>query len=255
MADSAHLEAVVTFRTDAGPNLWIVRLHPEECVSFQPGQYLTLGVPSGNRILERPYSVASAPGGGELEFFVELVHEGELTPRLYDVPVGGRVFLRRIPKGRLLFDAQSGRSNHFMVATVTGVAPFLSMIRDLAAEGESGRPYQIVLLHAASTPSEFGYLDELSGYDRKLSWFRYVPTISRMWCNPEWNGETGRVEDVLRKHLDRHGFIAANTTAYLCGNPNMIFNAKAILQRVCFPAESIWEERYWRPEASPLSVG
>ena len=252
---STHLRAEVLSRRDVSPELWVVKLLPEEQLTFSPGQYVTIGLPDGHHIIERPYSVASSPRVRELEFFVELVHGGELTPQLYDVRVGGEVRLRRLAKGRFVFDYQSGRLNHFMVATVTGVAPFLSILRDFVAAQVEGQriPHRIALVQAASVAAGFGYLEELSGYARENPWFRYVPTVSRPWCETAWTGEVGRAEDILRKHLDALGWTASDTTVYLCGNPGMIQNSKGILRRAGFGKESLKEEQYWVESAGTAS--
>ncbi|HTT63677.1 MAG TPA: FAD-binding oxidoreductase [Bryobacteraceae bacterium] len=252
MSPSIHLRAEVISRRDVSPELWVVRLMTEEKVAFEPGQYVTIRLPDGSRSVERPYSVASSPADRELEFFVELVREGELTPQLYDVPVGGEVRLRRLAKGRFLFDRRSGHANHFMVATVTGVAPFLSMLRDFVAAQADGQsiPYRVALLHAASAPAEFGYLDELSACASRNAWFRYIPTVSRTWSEPDWPGEKGRAEDVLRKHLDAPGWTPADTTVYLCGHPDMVRNSQDILLRAGFAKDGVKVEQYW-VEAAP----
>jgi ferredoxin--NADP+ reductase len=247
MTTEKHVPAVVELRRDVGPNLWIVRLRPEEKIAFVPGQYVTVGLEGTTRLVERPYSVASSPRDECLEFFLELVPGGHLTPHLYDVPEGGRVWVRREAKGRFLFDNKSGHRNHFMIATVTGAAPFVSMLREFAARHEEGGtvPYRIVLLQAASIAREFGYSEELSGFDRRYTWFTYIPTLSRGWLEPSWRGELGRAEDVLRKYLDLLEFASGETTAYACGNPNMIENAKGVLERAGFPPESVKQEIYW----------
>ena len=255
MTQSTHIRAVVSSRRELSPELWVLRLLPEEKPAFLPGQYVTIGLPGGRGLVERPYSVASSPREPELEFFVELVPGGTLTPQLYDVPAGGEVLLRRSAKGRFLFDYQSGHRNHFMVATVTGVAPFLSMVRDFVAAQADGQDVmcRIALLQAASVAAGFGYLDELSAAARRNPWFRYIPTVSRIWSDNTWAGEVGRAEDVLRKHLDLPGWSAADTTVYFCGNPGMIQNGKSILQRAGFATDSIREERYWVETAKTAS--
>ena len=239
-----HVEAVVTSRRDVSSDLWIVRLRPEERIAFLPGQYVAVGLPGAERLIERPYSVASSPHEDELEFFLELVPGGHLSPHLYDIPVGGRVWVRRVAKGRFLFDDASGHPNHFMVATVTGVAPFVSMLRDLVARPDEVT-HRIALLEAASIARELGYCDELSAYARRFPWFTYIPTLSRPWLDPTWAGEVGRAEDVLRKHLDALAFPPATTTAYACGNPEMIDKVKAILERANFPQDALKRELYW----------
>jgi ferredoxin--NADP+ reductase len=249
MITAKHMRGVVASRRDVSHELWIVHVRPEEQMAFHPGQYITIGLPRDGKLCERPYSVVSSPRERELEFFVELVVEGSLTPQLYDVPVGGEVHLRRAAKGRFLFDEKSGHSNHLMVATVTGVAPYLSMLRELVARSKEGQeiPHRIVVIQAASSSGELGYSDELAAYAREYGWLEYVSTVSRIWLDPAWPGEKGRVEDVTRKYLDAFGFTPADTTAYVCGNPNMIENVKGVLQRAGFSMESVKEEVYWIP--------
>jgi ferredoxin--NADP+ reductase len=244
--NATHVEAVVASRRDVAADLWIVRLRPEEKVDFTPGQYATVGLPGPERLIERPYSIASSPREDELEFFLELVRGGHLSPHLYDVPVGGRVQVRRVAKGRFVFDRASGRPNHFLMATVTGVAPFVSMLRELT-EGASV-PYRVALLDGASNARELGYCEELASLARRCPWFTYIPTLSRVWEDAAWSGERGRVEDVARKHLDGLGFAPGDTTAYACGNPDMIEKAKGIFERAGWPKEAVKQEVYWVAE-------
>ncbi len=247
MTQSRHVDAVVTERRDITSDLWIVKLRPEAKVPFLPGQYITVGLDHAGKLIERPYSVASSPRAEELEFFLELVPGGRLTTHLYDIPAGGRVRLRRAAKGHFLFDDKSGHPNHFMAATVTGIAPFASMVREFAEREQAGEaiPYRIVLLHAASVGCELAYIDEFSRLAREREWLHYIPTISRPWLHGEWKGELGRIEDIARKYLDSFGFTSAETTAYACGNPNMVENVKAIFQRAGFPREFFKQEVYW----------
>ena len=121
----------VTWRKDYASDLWSVRVAPEERIEFQPGQYVTLGLEDhgAGKMLERAYSVCSAPHEEELEFFFELVPHGLLTPRLYELKPGADVWMRHRAKGTFTLDGKSGRRNHFMVTTVTGVAPAVSMVR------------------------------------------------------------------------------------------------------------------------------
>jgi ferredoxin--NADP+ reductase len=242
-----HLKATVTRRVEITSHLWIVRVRPDVKVSFLPGQYFTIGLPTESKLIERPYSVASSPGDPELEFFLQVVPEGKLSPQLHEIPVGGEVYLRPAAKGRFTFDEQSGRLNHFMVATVTGLAPYLSIVRHLISREKSGEPmpYRIAILHSASTSAELAYDEELAGYAGQKAWLEYIPTISRIWVDQGWQGERGRVEDVARKHLDSLGFDASSTTVYLCGNPNMIRIMDGILERSGFEKGSVKRELYW----------
>ena len=80
----------------------------------------------------------------------------------------------------------------------------------------------------------------------EVPWFEYVPTVSRPWEDPEWRGETGRVEDVLRKYADAAGIAPGSGAVYLCGHPGMIATGRAIMRRRGLDDDSeIFEEQYW----------
>jgi ferredoxin/flavodoxin---NADP+ reductase len=244
-ASTTHIRGIVTGRHDLTADLWIVRIRPDKPLVFMPGQYVTIGLPIDSRLIERPYSVASEPAESELEFFLEVVPGGKLSPHLYHIPVGGQVWLRRAAKGRFLLDRQSGRRNHFMAATVTGVAPFVSMLRNFVRPPAQEVPYRVALLQAASFARELGYWEELAALAARESWFTYIPTVSRAWLDPVWDGERGRIEDVARKHLDALEFKVPSTTVYLCGNPHMIRAMKGVLERAGFDKTQVREEIYW----------
>ena len=106
---------------------------------------------------------------------------------------------------------------------------------------------QFAVIHGCSYSCELGvYKDELAELAR-VGWLNYIPTVSRPWADVDWKGETGCVEDVIRKHADRLGFDYTNSVAYACGHPQMIENAKAILTRARFPSANIREEKYFIP--------
>ena len=75
-------------------------------------------------------------------------------------------------------------------------------------------------------------LNELAAQEE---WFTFVPTVSRPWEDPDWQGESGRAEDVIRKYGDQLGFDHTNAVVYACGHPQMIENAKAIWGARTFP--------------------
>src|ERR1700694_2190390 len=237
-------------RRDISDDLWAIRVDPGGEYSFLPGQYATLGVVTPEKHYERAYSIVSAPHERFLEFFVELVPQGDVTPRLYPYQVGDEFTLRKVAKGRFTLDTTTGRTNHLLLATVTGVAPFVSFVRSLHRQWKNAKldsGHKLFLLEGASRSWELGYREELQRFAADLPWFQYVPLVSRPWEDPDWRGETGRVEDVIRKFADQWGCDAASTTAYLCGHPEMIEHGKGILKRHGFPKESLREEVYWIP--------
>jgi ferredoxin/flavodoxin---NADP+ reductase len=240
--ESRHAAARITGIRPVTPDLAVWRVRPEAKIAFQPGQYVAMGISVGGRMVERPYSICSAPDEEELEFFLERVEGGSLTPRLFEMREGDVVYVRRSPKGRFLLE--NATRDHLMIASVTGAAPFVSMLREISRNGAGDR--RVLLLQAASLPAELGYDAELAALARAQPWFEYVPTVSRPWLAPEWEGERGRAEDVIRKHADRAGFRPETATVYCCGNPQMIRNVQAVMQRAGFPLGAIREEMYWR---------
>ncbi len=245
----------IVYRKDYAEDLWVMRLRPGQKLVFRPGQYATLGVEQGTQLVERPYSIVSSPLEDEIEFFFELVAEGGLTPLLHKFQVGDTLWMRRQAKGLFTLDGKSGHKQHYLVATVTGVAPYMSMVRTLAREAQDGKPpdLRMVLMQGASRSWEFAYREELEALSKESNWLRYIPTVSRPWEDAAWKGEVGRIEDVLRKYLDSLELEPSTTTTYLCGHPKMIENSRAILKRRGFAKESIREELYWVPKKEEKS--
>ncbi|MFQ5880948.1 MAG: FAD-binding oxidoreductase [Candidatus Methylomirabilales bacterium] len=233
-------------RRDITKGFAIFAFAPEVEVSFLPGQYVALGIREQRRLIQRDYSIVSSPYQKFLEFFIELVDDGHLTRRLFHLQPGAEILVRP-PRGRFLLDRASGRSHHLMIATVTGVAPFVSMLRTLTIEESRGEPpgIQVALLHGASHADEFGYDTELRNMAKRHSWLIYIPTVSRPGENPGWQGETVRVETLIEKTLDSLQWTALGTTAYLCGHPGMIEKGKKILAGRGFDKAQIREEEYW----------
>jgi ferredoxin--NADP+ reductase len=236
--------ASIAKRVDFTPDHFKLWLEPAEPFTFAPGQYCTIGVDG----IERPYSIVSSPSEPLIELFVELIWppNGQLTPLLHKLRVGDKVSLRRRAKGK--FVLQAGYRNHVMVATVTGIAPFVSMLRhSLAAPGSSAQFY---VLQGASFSDEFGYDAELAALAERHSNVRFVPTCSRPQepRNGGWRGETGRVNTIVEKHVREWALSSAETCVYVCGNPQMIEDVKARYANTGFRVEA---EGFWKnPEPS-----
>lgn len=242
-----YLAATVERRLDVTDHLAVFWLRPPTPLAFRPGQYVTLAAPGdAGRPIKRAYSVVSAPHESLIELVVELVDGGALTPGLWRLRTGDTVWVRKKVVGQFLLDAE--RTRHVMACTVTGVAPFLSMIRAHAVARASGADvpdHQFLVVHGASHAVEHGpYRDELA-LCAEAGWVACVPTVSRPWADPSWAGEVGRVEDVLRKHLDRLGWPAGEVAGYACGNPNMIEAALGILRRAGVDQGHLHEEKYF----------
>jgi ferredoxin--NADP+ reductase len=245
-----YYSARIIERRDISDDLWVIRVDPGGEYNFVAGQYSTLGVVAPEKHYERAYSIASAPHEKFLEFFVELVPKGDVTPRLYPYQVGDEFTLRKIAKGRFTLDTTSGRTNHLLLATVTGVAPFVSFVRSLHRQWKEAKfkgEHKLFLLDAASRSWELGYREELNLFAAEVPWLTYVPTVSRPWEDKTWIGESGRIDDLVRKYTDSWGLTPGNTSAYLCGHPSMIENTKGILKRRGWENAGVKEEAFFIP--------
>jgi len=226
-----------------------------EPTPFEPGQYMTIGVMVEGRIVQRPYSVASPPivaGDEGYEFYVRLVQGGTFTPLLWQVPIGQA--MRMIgPKGKFLLEPNDDRT-HIFISSGTGNAPFVSMMRQMLADG-STRP--VLFLNGVSYAHELGYRDIVEGWERTGEYpVRFVPTVSRPNdpANASWPGRTGRVETILAPVLDEMGLDASNSIAYICGNPDMILSAEETLLGRGYPPEQVKKELYWPKGKEPRGV-
>ena len=248
-AQANYCEAELIERTDISPNLAIFRFELPELPSFTAGQFATIGLAVDGEVVERPYSIVSSPHEPFLEFFIELVPGGSITPKLWELQLGSTILVRPRIVGQLTLD--TGVTHHLMLATVTGVAPFVSILRTQQIDRERGAVtnHRFLVIQGASQSADFGpYRRELEELSRG-EWLTYIPTVSRPWAEPSWKGETGRIEDVLRKHADLLGFDDTNSIAYACGHPGMVANVKAILARARFRKDQIKEEKYFSLDA------
>ena len=239
--------------TDSLAYFW-VRFDGEP-TPFESGQYMTIGVMVDGRMVQRPYSVASPPavvGTDGYEFYVRRVQGGTFTPLLWTLPVGHA--MRMIgPKGKFTLRPDDDRT-HVFISSGTGNAPFVAMIRQLLIDG---RPRKVVLLNGVSYVTELGYRNLLEGWESSGEYpVRYVPTVSRPADprNAGWTGRTGRVESILGGVLDELGLTAADSIAYICGNPDMILSADATLVEHGYPEEQIQKELYWPKGKEPRGL-
>lgn len=238
-----ELNAIVTQRIDFAPGLMILRVTPDgwELPDFKPGQFSVLGlpasaprvpeagaenpVPAPDTFIRRAYSIASASHEREfIEFYIAMVTSGALTPRLFALNVGDRVFLSPKATGMFTLDQVAEDQNLIFIGTGTGLAPYMSMIR---SHVEANEPRKFFVLHGARNSWDLGYRTELFYLQRFAPNFTYVPIID----GPDkelvpWKGHVGFAQDLWRKGVitESWGFkpTPANSHIFLCGNPLMI---------------------------------
>ena len=238
--------ATIVRREDFTDDLFVIWLRPDIALNFTAGQYVTIGVGG----IERPYSIVSAPYEPLIELFIERVAPekgGTLTPVLHRLHVGDSVTMRSMAKGR--FTLRHSVRHHVMVATVTGIAPYVSMIRqtlhERASAVTSSLDSRFFVLHGASLCDELVYDRELRCLsDAHPEVVHYVPSVSRPAAvrNASWRGAVGRVNEIVEDQLARWSPPKRDTVIYLCGHPGMIEDAT---QRLGPHGWSIAEEQYW----------
>ena len=266
------LNATVVARHDLNAYLSIVHVRPDSGAvpAFEPGQFATLGLPRPPRdeeiallrahgkqprvrLVRRAYSIASAPTARDsLELFVILVQEGKLTPRLWEIEQGGRIWMSDEIKGEFTLAPVPPGRDLVMVSTGTGLAPFLSMYRTYRG---TGRWRRFVLVHGVRQVDDLGYRAELEATAATDPDFHYIPIVSRATAADGWTGLHGRVQVLLDgdTYSRRVGapLDPATCHVYLCGNPAMIDDMHAALEKRGFRAHSrqapgnIHFERYW----------
>jgi len=269
LPDAPQYNAALIRREDAHESLatfWVK--FDGDATPFESGQYMTIGVfvedastPTGTRIVQRPYSVASDPGVASTEgyeMYVRLVENGLFTPLLWRLPVGSR--MRMIgPKGKFTLEPDDDRT-HLFISSGTGNAPFVSMMKRMLREGA---PRTAVFLNGVSYQRDLGYRELLEGWeaDSKAGAGGYpvtfIPTVSRPMAeeNAGWSGRTGRVEAIVGPVCDELGLGPDNTIAYICGNPDMILAAEETLLGRGFPEPQVKKELYWPKGKEPTGGG
>ena len=222
---------------------------------FEPGQYMTIGAVVDGKMVQRPYSVASPPvsaGTDGYEFYVRLVNGGTFTPLLWRMPIGQR--MRMIgPKGKFLLEPDDER-RHVFISSGTGNAPFVSMMKQMLADGS---PRPSVLMNGVSYAHEIGYRALLERWEQTGEYpVTYIPSVSRPNApeNEQWTGRTGRVEVILEPVLDELGLTPANSVAYICGNPDMIATAEQTLLARGYAEDQVHKELYWPKGKEPRGL-
>ena len=266
------LNAIVTQRIEVAPGLIVLRVAPDgwELPRFEPGQYGVLGLPFSsprclgsdpedntvdpNKLIKRAYSIASSSIAREyFEFYISLVESGALTPRLMAKNVGDRVWLGRKVTGLFTLESVPAECHVIMIATGTGLAPYVSMMRTRLAEQEQRR---LVVVHGARHSWDLGYMSEMMTFQRFCPQFDYLPVISRPKEEPiEWQGLVGHCQDVWKNGLidERLGFRPSPETThiFLCGNPGMIRDTLEMLEADGFREHTrkspgqMHTEKYW----------
>jgi ferredoxin/flavodoxin---NADP+ reductase len=216
-------DTLFSFRTTRSPSF-----------RFENGQFTMMGLPAAAKPLTRAYSMASANYEDELEFFSIKVPDGPLTSQLQHITAGDAILVGKKPTGTLLIGNLRPGRNLYLLSTGTGLAPFLSIIKDPETYE---RFEKVVLVHGCRHVNELAYAeritqelpnDEFIGEAVRAKLI-YYPTVTR---EPFRN--RGRITDLITtKRLFEDVSVAPIAPdldrAMLCGSPDMLAELKALL--------------------------
>lgn len=220
-------------------NLFSFKTTRDSSFRFRNGEFVMMGLDNGQRPLLRAYSIASANYESNLEFFSIKVPDGPLTSRLQHLKEGDEVILGRKTTGTLVIDNLRSGRNLYLIGTGTGLAPYLSVIKD----PETYEKFEkIVLLHGCRRVAELAYgemiteelpNDEMLG-EAVSNQLIYYPTVTR---DPFRN--RGRITDLitsgkLSEDIALPPLDAAVDRVMICGSPALLLDMKNLLLKKDF---------------------
>ncbi|WP_163119895.1 ferredoxin--NADP reductase [Acinetobacter pittii] len=201
---------------------------------FTAGQFARIGLKVGEELVVRAYSVVSSPFDETLEFFSIVVPDGAFTSNLQHLKVDDELYLEKIPYGYLTLARYQQPLPHdlWLLATGTGLAPFLSMLQDF----ETWSNYQkINLVYSVRTADELAYVDRIQEIAETFggghNGFKFIPIITRDPSAPLHDRLPILIEN---GELEKSAGIELNPTTshvMLCGNPQMVDDTKEALKR------------------------
>lgn len=207
----------------------------DPALRFSNGHFTMIGLRVNDKPLLRAYSIASANYEEHLEFLSIKVEEGPLTSRLQHIQVGDTIIVGKKPTGTLLIDYLLPGKRLYLLSTGTGLAPFLSIIRDPETYE---RFEQVILVHGVRQVDELAYHDLMTDHlpqheflgEMVRQKLLYYPTVTR---EPYRN--MGRVTDLITSgklfaDLSLPPLKREEDRVMICGSPGMLTDLKAMLE-------------------------
>jgi ferredoxin--NADP+ reductase len=248
-------QAKITDKKIWTDGLFTITIESPDVQNFEAGQFLQLGVYKEGRegdedgIINRPYSVAS-PHGNQLQFFIVVVPEGELTPKLDALKVGDPILVNDKATGRFTLGKTPDADHLWLISTGTGLAPYIAMLR---TEEPWQRFKKVVVVHGVRHASDLAYTEELNSYKEKYPGkFELVQSLTREQSDTTLRGRipallaSGQLEKAADCELS-----ATTSSVLLCGNPAMLDSMEDLLNnrdmikhRSKAPGQIVLE-RYW----------
>ena len=232
---AAFNQETVTYVHHWNDSLFSFKTTRDPSLRFASGHFVMIGLEVDGKPLMRAYSIASANYEEHLEFLSIKVEEGPLTSRLQHIKVGDKIIVGKKPTGTLLIDYLLPAKRLYMLSTGTGLAPFLSVLRD---PDTYNKFEEVILVHGVRQVDELAYRDylrhELPQHEflgEMISkQFKYYPTVTR-----EEFEYQGRVTDLMENgklftDLGVPSINPAEDRVMICGSPGMLRDLKHMLE-------------------------
>ncbi|MGO4891343.1 ferredoxin--NADP reductase [Flavobacterium sp. W21_SRS_FM6] len=245
------LDATVVKRIDWNDHLFSLRFSCDDFPNFKAGQFTKVGLlQDDGKIISRPYSLVNAPQDSELEIIAVPVEGGLLSPKLHELQVGDVLKVMAPPTGFLILDEVPQSRDLWLIATGTGVGPFLSI---LATQQVWATYHNIVLVYGARLQQDLAYLPLIKGWEEQYAGrFHFVPVVSREQGEDSLRG---RIPALLKSGTIQSqvglALTAQDSQVMLCGNPQMIEETVNLLTEMGLTKHlrrspgQISMERYW----------
>lgn len=214
-----------------------------EICDFIPGQFITLHIPTSEKILRRSYSIANRTheASDKIEFAASYVPRGTASDLLFTMQLGDKVVATG-PFGRLILRDEQPPQRYVFVATGTGITPYRTMLSELAQRFKKHPFFKVVLLFGVRKPEDLLYREEFTAFAEKNTWFEFRACYSRIKLEQplpyEYEGRVLNALNAINPNSKQDIF-------YLCGNPNMVDEVFSLLiNTYAFPSEIIRREKY-----------
>ncbi len=211
-----YLEQTVTDVRPWSARTFSLRLTRPESFDFVNGEFVTIGIRQEGKLVARAYSIVSTRDDPHLEFLSIHVPDGPLTSKLVQVRPGDTEWVNSKATGSLTLDHVLPGRHLYMLATGTGLAPFMSLVRDPQTLGAFEK---IILVHTVRTVTELAYREELEARAGKD--FIYLPTVTREPFDFTLRCSDAFISGDLFKHIGLPTADPAHDRVMLCGNPDM----------------------------------
>lgn len=207
--------ATLSEKEEIAKGVFALKFTKPEAIEFKAGQFFQWVVPDGEKHVLRSYSVCSTPEDNYIEFCIKILPDGKASNLVLEMKEGDKLDFKG-PQGR--FIADEIEKPLFMIATGTGLAPMIGIIRDQLENKKTDK--KIYLLFGVRHEEDVFWTKRLEEIEKNYKNFTLDITLSK----PEkgWTGKSGRVTEHLKNHpVDHHYF--------LCGNMPMVKEVRSLL--------------------------